>query len=215
MGEGATSRGLDDVATGPFYRNSRMRLADITDGLSQTVFVGEHTTVSDKTWVGVVPGSYCHPRDPDRYPFSHSDSAATYVLSHSGPSSAEPDTIHPPSFPTCHVCQLYSPWSVGGSEILFGDGSVRFVSTGIHLDVWAALCSARLGEPSSMNGKFFLPQASVLRRHLGGALCCLIFIALGVGLVGCNRYARVQSEESLKFIQQLYTACKHAERKTA
>ena len=31
-------------------------LADIEDGLSQSVFVGEHSSVlSDKTWVGVVP----------------------------------------------------------------------------------------------------------------------------------------------------------------
>lgn len=135
-----------EVATGPFYRNSGTRLAEITDGLTQTVFLGEHTTVSDKTWVGVVPGSYCYPSDPLRYPFSHRDAAATYVLCHSGPSSAEPNIIHPPSFPTCHVCQMYSPWSAGGSEILFGDGSVRFISTSINLDAWAAMSSCRLGE---------------------------------------------------------------------
>src|SRR5437763_6921857 len=34
-----------------------LRALDITDGLSNTVFVGEHSSVlSNKTWVGVVPG---------------------------------------------------------------------------------------------------------------------------------------------------------------
>ena len=55
------------VASGPFYRNSRVRVADVTDGLSSTVFIGEHTTISDKTWVGVVPGSYSCPKDPQRF----------------------------------------------------------------------------------------------------------------------------------------------------
>jgi len=36
------------VASGPFCRNSRVRVADVTDGLSSTVFIGEHTTISDK-----------------------------------------------------------------------------------------------------------------------------------------------------------------------
>jgi prepilin-type N-terminal cleavage/methylation domain-containing protein len=41
-----------DVINGPFYRNSRTRVADVTDGLSQTVFVGECSSVlTNKTWV--------------------------------------------------------------------------------------------------------------------------------------------------------------------
>ena len=134
------------VATGPFYRNSRTRLADVTDGLSNTVFLGEHANVSDKTWVGVVPGGMSCPRDPHRYPFTQCDAAATLVLCHAGPSLAEPGVIHPPSFPTCHVCQMYAPWSAGGGYVLLGDGSVRFIATEINLDLWAAMCSIRNGE---------------------------------------------------------------------
>lgn len=132
------------VANGPFYRNSTTRIADVRDGLSQTVFVGEHTTISDKTWVGVVPGAIVCPIDPNRYPFSHCDRAATLVLSHSGPSAAEPGIIHPPSFPTAHVCQMYAPWP--GGNVLFGDGSVRFIPTTIHLETWAAMTSMNGGE---------------------------------------------------------------------
>ncbi len=134
------------VASGPMYRNSRVRYADVTDGLSNTIFVGEHTTISDKTWVGVLPGSQSCPRNPQRFPFTECDHAATYVLCHSGPAADEPGIIHGPSFPTCHVCQMYAPWSGGGGHVLLGDGSVRYVATTINLDTWAAMSSCALGE---------------------------------------------------------------------
>jgi len=134
------------VSTGPLYRNSRVRIADVSDGLSATVFVGEHTTISDKTWVGVHPGAMSCPIDPTRHPFSECDRAATLVLCHSGPAADEPGIIHPPSFPTCHVCQMYAPWGAGGGNVLFGDGGVRFISVNVNLNTWAALTSMNLGD---------------------------------------------------------------------
>ncbi|HMP80636.1 MAG TPA: DUF1559 domain-containing protein [Pirellulaceae bacterium] len=132
------------VATGPFYRNSRVRVRDITDGTSTTVFVGEHTTISNKTWVGVIPGAECCPLDPARFPFTECDEACTFVLCHSGPAASEPGVIHPPGFPTCHVCQMYSPWQ--GGNVLFGDGSVRFIPVTIDLNIWAGLSTIAGGE---------------------------------------------------------------------
>jgi prepilin-type N-terminal cleavage/methylation domain-containing protein len=134
------------IASGPFYRNSKTRLAEVTDGLSHSVFIGEHTTISDKTWVGVVPGGKSCPLDPQRFPFTECDAAATFVLCHAGPAVDEPGIIHPPSFPTCHVCQMFAPWAAGGGFVLLGDGSVRWIATEINLDTWAAMCSVRGGE---------------------------------------------------------------------
>lgn len=134
------------IANGPFYRNSSVRFGDVVDGLSNTVFIGEHTTVSDKTWVAVVPGAISCTSDPNRFPFTECDDAAPYVLAHTGPSPTEPGVIHPPSFPTCHVCQMYSPWASGGGFVLLGDGSVRFIPTQINLDAWAALNTIAGGE---------------------------------------------------------------------
>lgn len=134
--------------TGPFTRNSKTRIADVTDGLSSTVFVGEHTTISDKTWVGVHPDAVCCPIDPNRFPFTLCDRPATLVLVHSGPAASEPGVVHPPSFPICHVCQMYAPWS-GGGLVLFGDGHVRFIPTNINLNTWAALCSMNSGDLAS------------------------------------------------------------------
>ena len=132
--------------TGPFYRNSKVRTSDVTDGLSNTVFVGEHTTVSDKTWVGVHPDASCCPLDPNRFPFTQCDAPATLVLCHSGPAATEPGVVHPPSFPTCHVCQMFAPWSGGGGQVLFGDGHVGFIPTSVNLNTWAALSSMNMGD---------------------------------------------------------------------
>jgi len=145
---------LDDyqgVVDGPLYRNSRTSAKNITDGLSYTVFLGEHHPVlSSKTWVGVVPGAMVCPT----VEFAHSacDFAATLVQVHSGPASSEmipgspdPPAIHPPNSPLCHVCQMYAEHP-GGCNVLMGDGSVRFIDEMIPQRVWAALSSAAKDE---------------------------------------------------------------------
>lgn len=81
---------VSKVTDGPFYRNSKTRFEEITDGLSQTIFLGEHSSLlSEKTWVGVVPGAFTHPSftSPENGP----DAAATLVLVHAGPSGGELD----------------------------------------------------------------------------------------------------------------------------
>jgi prepilin-type N-terminal cleavage/methylation domain-containing protein/prepilin-type processing-associated H-X9-DG protein len=135
-----------EMANGPLYRNSNVRAATVLDGLSNTVFVGEHhPTISDKTWVGVIPGSIVCPNNPARHPFSECDEAATLVLTHSGPAASELDVIHPPNSPLAHVCQMYADHP-NGANVLLGDGSVRFISQFIRVDVWAAMCSMNGGE---------------------------------------------------------------------
>ena len=137
------------VADGPFFRNSRTRMRDVTDGTSNTIFLGEHSSkLSDKTWVGVVPGAYTHPRftSPENGP----DAAATLALIHAGPSGGELDItgfpiVHPVNFPTYHVGQMYSEHT-GGGHVCMGDGSVRFVSENIDLLLWAELSSINEGE---------------------------------------------------------------------
>lgn len=137
------------LANGPLYRNSQVTFASVTDGATNTVFVGEHSSIlSDKTWVGVVPGSFSHHQPKFKTLLGEGaapDSAATYVLCHSGPAAGELNVIHPPNSPTSHVCQMYSE-HFGGANVLLGDGSVRFVGEFIHQPTWAALCSRNGGE---------------------------------------------------------------------
>ncbi len=132
------------IADGPFYRNSLLTVASISDGLSQTIFMGEHSPIlSDKTWVGVVPGGVVCPTPA--FAFADCDFAATFVLTHSGPALGEGDIIHPPNARSCHVCQMYAEHP-GGANILLGDGSVRFIKSTINQRTWASLASCRLGE---------------------------------------------------------------------
>jgi prepilin-type N-terminal cleavage/methylation domain-containing protein len=139
---------LDDysqIADGPLYRNSRTRAAHVTDGLSNTVFLGEHHPVlSSKTWVGVVPGAMVCPTP--QFAFSACDYAATLVQAHSGPAASEvPPAIHPPNSPMCHVCQMYAEHP-GGAMVMLGDASVRFVSEFINQATWAALSSRAMND---------------------------------------------------------------------
>ncbi|MEL7496575.1 MAG: DUF1559 domain-containing protein [Planctomycetota bacterium] len=137
------------VADGPFYRNSKTRISQITDGTTNTIFLGEHSSkLSDKTWVGVVPGAKIHPNftSPENGP----DGAATMVLFHMGPSGGELDItgfpiIHPVNFPTYHVGQMFSEHP-GGGNVAMGDGSVHFISETIDLLIWAELSSVGEGE---------------------------------------------------------------------
>lgn len=141
------------VADGPFYRNSNTRFRDVLDGTSNTIFFGEHSSaLSDKTWVGVVPGAFTHPRfqSPENGP----DAAATLTLVHAGPSGGELDItgspiIHPVNFPTYHVGQMYSEHP-GGGIVALGDGSVRFVSNFVDLILWAEMSSMAEGEVIDM-----------------------------------------------------------------
>jgi prepilin-type N-terminal cleavage/methylation domain-containing protein len=149
---GYTLEDYASIADGPLYRNSRTRFADVTDGVSNTVFLGEHSSIlSDKTWAGVIPGAAVCANSPHKFPITECDHAATLVNVHSGPAADEinPVTgfapIHPPNSPLSHVCQMYSEHVVG-ANIAMGDGSVRFVSSNIHQPTWAAMSSRNKGE---------------------------------------------------------------------
>ena len=138
------------VADGPFYRNSKTRISQVTDGLSNTIFLGEHSSaLSDKSWAGVVPGARVFPRL--HTPENGADAAGTLVLVHAGPSGGELDItgfpiIHPVNFPTYHVGQMFAEHP-GGGNVLLGDGSVQFYSEDMSLFLFAELSSMNEHEP--------------------------------------------------------------------
>ncbi|TWU22842.1 DUF1559 domain-containing protein [Bythopirellula polymerisocia] len=140
---------VSKVADGPFYRNSVTEFREIADGLSNTIFLGEHSSaLSDKTWVGVVPGALTLPKFLS--PENGDDAAATLVLVHGGPSGGELDItgfpiIHPVNFPTLHVGQMYAEHP-GGGNVCFGDAAVQFVSEDVDLLLWAEMSSIAEGE---------------------------------------------------------------------
>ncbi len=140
---------LFDVINGPFYRNSKTRVADVTDGLSNTVFIGEHSSIlSNKTWVGVVPGAATCPRLDLRPWPSDCNSGGCLVGVHSGPDVHDhPQVIiHAPNNPFGHTDEMWGEHSSPGCNVLFGDGSVRFVSAFVHPNTWVALSTRNGGD---------------------------------------------------------------------
>jgi prepilin-type processing-associated H-X9-DG protein len=142
---GVTTR---EFIEGPFYRNARLRAKDIPDGLSHTVFVGEHSSVlSNKTWVGVVPYAVTCPKFP--FP-SACNSGGALVAAHSGPDTHDrPQTIiHAPNNPFGHTDEMYAEHP-GGANTLYGDGSVSFVQEEVDPFLWVALSTRNLNETIS------------------------------------------------------------------
>ena len=139
------------VINGPFYPNSKVTVAMVSDGLSNTVFVGEHSSIlSNKTWVGVVPGAVTPPR-LDLRPWPSENNAATCLVGvHSGPDTHDhPQVIiHAPNDPFGHTDEMWGEHG-NGCNVLFGDGSVRFVTTFVRPATWVALSTRNGGEVTS------------------------------------------------------------------
>jgi prepilin-type N-terminal cleavage/methylation domain-containing protein len=115
---------------GVFYRNSRTRMADVSDGLSNTFLVGERSARNSlSTWLGVVPGAtWRSANDELNYGGIPTNLATSLVLGHAC-------RLHPPSS-SSGVAEDFSSSHVQGINALFGDGSVRSVHAGVNMRVY-------------------------------------------------------------------------------
>ena len=144
-GYGASGRG-------PFYRNSQTRFGEVTDGLSNTIFVGERSgDHSPSTWTGAIAGGRCpawavfQPPAPYLPPpnpaYDNADFGEAFVLAHGNAS-------HVPSanFPIYDPDTFYSMHTPKGANFLFGDGSVHFLNSAINGKTYQYLCTMAGGE---------------------------------------------------------------------
>jgi prepilin-type N-terminal cleavage/methylation domain-containing protein/prepilin-type processing-associated H-X9-DG protein len=131
---------------GIFYRNSRVSFADITDGTSNTIAVGERShNLSYVTWVARSIDGWLGKTSPieggtDQFNPSPEE-CWTQIM---GPAGLEdgPRTINNPE---AHVEDYWSRHP-GGANFLFGDGSVRFLKSTINPVPWRALATRSFGE---------------------------------------------------------------------
>ncbi len=114
------------AGNGAFFANSKVKLTEITDGLSNTIIVAERTNeLGPISWVGMVP-------EVDE-PFSRIVGSAD----------------HGPNDPNGHFEDFRSHHS-GGINVVLGDGSTHFVRDGIRIDLFRALATIGDGEVASI-----------------------------------------------------------------
>jgi len=105
------------LGNGILFRNSRVRIEDVTDGLSNTFLVGERrASLSRASWTGSVTGAAEGP---------------IMVLGHTGHLPNDPGG-HPEDFASRHI---------SGVNFLMADGSVQNLNNTIRLDIYFSLAT--------------------------------------------------------------------------
>ena len=131
---------------GVFHRNSRIRVADISDGTSNTVGIGERNSgFVQSIWAGVVPGAeivynqstHPQPFDPTKPGCQNWRPSITAVVVHSRQYTVNAPNGSPASFHSAHP---------GGGNFLLMDGSCHFITDSIALATMRALCTRNYGE---------------------------------------------------------------------
>ncbi len=108
------------TGNGAFYRNSTVKLTDIADGTSSTIFIEERAFGNVQgTWVGAVSGGYCNQGHYNQAAVAGKlgQGAGDLVLIHAGTNNS----------PTGRNLDDASSMHKVGSNFLYGDGSVHFV----------------------------------------------------------------------------------------
>jgi prepilin-type N-terminal cleavage/methylation domain-containing protein len=140
--------GMSGVSeTGPatdglFFRNSKIAFRDISDGLSQTLAVGERAhPLAAATWTGAITAATLHDAN-DQIGTAIAPDSSAMVLGRFGPIAAlggigsEPDqfsSLHAPS----------------GITFFFADGHVSYLRSTVNPQTYAALCTRAGGEDLS------------------------------------------------------------------
>ena len=127
---------------GVFHRNSRLRLAHITDGTSKTIAIGERMSRHTQSgWAGVTPGQIMtyapeSPRYDPANPKFNARPAITATLVHVR-SSAPSVQGSPGGFIGPHSA---------GTQFLNLDGSCRLINENVAPELFRALCTRAGGE---------------------------------------------------------------------
>jgi prepilin-type N-terminal cleavage/methylation domain-containing protein/prepilin-type processing-associated H-X9-DG protein len=111
--------------TGIFYGNSYVRIADITDGASNTAMIGERDSqfCQSGTWVGT---------QNSMKPGGDDTLDASMVTGYDQPILNTIDPLGTSSLHPERCGEGFSSLHVGGAQFAFADGSVRYILNGIN-----------------------------------------------------------------------------------
>lgn len=138
-------------STGVFYRNSSVKIRDITDGSSNTICVGERRSEhrfnqvadavsADSTWYAAIPG-VIRTAGMTGMMASLTEGPGSMVLGHVGQTmtmAGMPMQMHSTPNQTNHIVH-FSSAHTGGVQFVLCDGSVHFLSENIDYNTFRAL----------------------------------------------------------------------------
>jgi prepilin-type N-terminal cleavage/methylation domain-containing protein/prepilin-type processing-associated H-X9-DG protein len=163
VGADGLSGNFGPAGVGIFYRNSKNTVESVTDGMSNTIFVGERSSDhSPSTWTGAVTGGRCPawmatqpyttpntppsqaPIGPNGSAYDNADWGEALIFGHCNAThlpSADAPFYDPDTF--------YSMHTPRGANFVFGDGSVHFLASTIDPLTYQYLATIAGGELSN------------------------------------------------------------------
>jgi len=130
-----------DQGNGAFYRNSSLRLTDIRDGTSNTIFIGERAAYFTQTpWAGVVSNGTVQVSPGAPTFLNYVEPPPAMVMARIGNHTLNDTRSEPYDFFGAHP---------GTVPFLFGDGAVRQVPISASLPVLQALATRAGGETAN------------------------------------------------------------------
>jgi len=127
-----------ESGNGVFYRNSKTRFADITDGASNTLAIGERAAMFvQTTWVGAVSNGTARTTENAPVYFAAIEEAPTMVMARAW--------THNINWAYSEPYDFFAPHTTG-AMFLFADGSVRQLSTALDVVTYQALATRAGGE---------------------------------------------------------------------
>jgi prepilin-type N-terminal cleavage/methylation domain-containing protein/prepilin-type processing-associated H-X9-DG protein len=128
-----------DHGEGLFFRNRSIRIAEILDGTSQTLAVGEKSqNLARATWTGAVTNAAVPITELQAEGGLSPEGGDALVVAHTG-------EIDGPNSRPAHADQFWSRHP-GGAQFTFADGSVRFIKEKRPLPIFQALATRQGGE---------------------------------------------------------------------